>query len=102
MFAHSFQSRLVIPAFVEGFKDMPKLFFGEPVEARHDRIEFGNHVLLLAVLKRATLNADGLRPGREPLVRARQPTGERDHETQIGLHCAGLAPRYRATEAPVR
>lgn len=55
---------------MERLEDVRELFFGEPIEKGHNCIKLGDHVLLLAILKRTKIDPNSARPVRKSLVKS--------------------------------
>ena len=60
---------LIIPTFMKGLEDVDELRLRQAVEVCDNRVEFMEHVVLLVFREWPTLDADGIGPRREALVR---------------------------------
>src|SRR5215469_13637307 len=77
-----FQARVVVPTLVKGLEDMDELQLGQPVQPSSQRLEFGNHVLLLVFGHRSVLAAGCLSPRCKSLI----------WTCKSSSHCSGALP----------
>ena len=73
------ESRLIVPAFVEVFKDMYELRLTKAVEVRHNGIQLADHILLLIRRKGAALYSNGFSPLVIAMVRTRETAREMNY-----------------------